>query len=123
MPSLGPRHPGVAGTCGNTVATANAICDPAACFRNQLPTSGKLNATFFAATTSRYECFGGTTRGTLRVKSGHPSARGLCIGLATAQQRSVQPVDFYQSVAARVIKSAHNGGVVSRQQHSHNCGF
>ena len=35
MPSLGTRHPGAPGICGNTVAMVNAICDLGACFRNR----------------------------------------------------------------------------------------
>ncbi len=40
-----------------------------------------------------------------------------------SSMRSVQPVDLYQSVAARVIESPHNRRVVSRRQCSHNCRF
>src|SRR5437763_11472269 len=69
MPNPGTQPPGVAGTCGNTLAMVNAICDPEACIRNQSPTSEKLNATSFVATTSRCKHFGGRTRGILLDKN------------------------------------------------------
>src|SRR5436305_6001500 len=69
MPNPGTQPPGVAGTCGNTLAMVNAICDPEACIRNQSPTSEKLNATSFVVTTSRCKHFGGRTRGILLDKN------------------------------------------------------
>jgi hypothetical protein len=42
---------------------------------------------------------------------------------ATALRALVQCVNLYQSIAGRVIKSPHNRGVASRQQHSYNGRF
>jgi hypothetical protein len=66
MRNRGTQRPGTLGICGNTVAMVNAICDRGACFRDQWPTSEKLNATFFAAATPPCKPSGERTRGILR---------------------------------------------------------
>src|SRR5438270_3590972 len=68
MLSRGIQRRGAAGTCGSTAATADAICDRAAPFRNRSLTCEELNGTFFAETTPRCIRSGARTRGILRDK-------------------------------------------------------